>query len=716
MPKVKEKSYTLKKASQETKEIFENFGHPCQQVTLPALTDAIYKTGSCTSAAHSGSVSALFSSDSCGSQDCSNEGVPVAQGGEAAAPLRIRPLEVAQIEYLDAEEMEESVSCSPVASYNPQSESTFSGCINTEPVAESGNLAAELKTWALKENIPHTAVTSLLKVLKSHPFNPAYLPNDARTLLGTPRNTMRTPAVTAMPPGDYCHFGLEYQLRNILSHAAFEGRSIALSFNIDGGLPISKSSKMQLWPIQCMVIELGKAAPFVVGVFAGESKPASANDFLAPVVGELLQLMSHGMSFKGQMIEVSVKSFICDAPARSFVYSIKGHTGYSGCPKCIAEGTYTNKRVVYPSKISRLRTDDSIRRQTDPDHHHDVSALTELPIDCVSSAPLDYMHLLCLGVQKKLLGLWLGGPLDVRLGPLDRKQLSDLNLSLVAHVPGEFARKPRGTAEVDRWKATEFRLFLLYTGPVVLKSVLPPDLYNNFLALHCGTFLVSSPTLCHRYVDYAESLFQHFVKTFAKLYGDDQVSYNIHCVLHLANDVRNQGPLDTFSAFPFENNMQCLKRLLKSHNTPLAQLYNRLKEREGMAATAETPLDSVQLGKQHTDGPLLPGCRPPQYKCANFPDFVLAVDLANNCCLIDDSIVLVDNFAHSRSTQMPCIIGRELVVKENFYNKPFPSGTIGVFVASQPSCAKCWPIRNVHKLVRFPWGEKSVVIPQLHTL
>ncbi|EEC11138.1 hypothetical protein IscW_ISCW008030, partial [Ixodes scapularis] len=74
------------------------------------------------------------------------------------------------------------------------------------------------------------------------------------------------------------------------------------------------------------------------------------------------------------------------------------------------------------------------------------------------------------------------------------------------------------------------------------------------------------------YVDYAESLFQHFVKTFAKLYGDDQVSYNIHCVLHLASDVRNQGPLDTFSAFPFENNMQCLKRLLKSHNTPLAQL------------------------------------------------------------------------------------------------------------------------------------------------
>lgn len=159
----------------------------------------------------------------------------------------------------------------------------------------------------------------------------------------------------------------------------------------------------------------------------------------------------------------------------------------------------------------------------------------------------------------------------------------------------------------------EFRLLLPYTGPAVLKSVLHPGLYMNFLPLHCVTFLVSSPSLSHQYVYHAEPLHHHFVRTFAKLYGDEKVSYNVHCVSHLAADVRNQGPLDAFSTFPFENNLQHLKGLPQSH----AQLYNRLKEQGGQVDAARMSLDSVQLTNKHADGPIPPACRPPQYKRAN---------------------------------------------------------------------------------------------------
>ncbi|KAH9361997.1 hypothetical protein HPB48_014936 [Haemaphysalis longicornis] len=81
-----------------------------------------------------------------------------------------------------------------------------------------------------------------------------------------------------------------------------------------------------------------------------------------------------------------------------------------GCPKCTVEGDNLSHRAYFPPVISTLRTDESVRLQTDYDHHLGVSPMTTLPIDIVSTAPLDYMHLLCLGVTKKLLDLWFRGP------------------------------------------------------------------------------------------------------------------------------------------------------------------------------------------------------------------------------------------------------------------------------------------------------------------
>lgn len=272
------------------------------------------------------------------------------------------------------------------------------------------------------------------------------------------------------------------------------------------------------------------------------------------------------------------------------------------------------------------------------------------------------MHRLCLAVTKKLLSLWLGNPLHVRLGSADRRQLSKLNFPLVTEVSKDFVRKPRSTTEVDRWKAMGFRLLLPYTAPAVLKSVLHPGLYINFLTLHCATFLVSSPSLSHQYVYHAEPLHHHFVRTFAKLYGDEKVSYNVHCVSHLAPDVQNQGPLHVFSTFPFENNLQRLKGLPQSH----AQLYNHLKEQGGQVDVARMSLDSVQLTNKHAGGPIPPAYKPPQYKRANFSDFVFIADTANNCCMIEDSIIPVDNFGHLSCTQAPFIIGQEFRINEKF--------------------------------------------------
>lgn len=73
-------------------------------------------------------------------------------------------------------------------------------------------------------------------------------------------------------------------------------------------------------------------------------------------------------------------------------------------------------------------------------------------------------------------------------------------------IPLKFARQPRSVPEVDRWRATEFRQFLLYTGPPALSGVLTDVVYNHFMLLSVAITLLESSKLCSAHEDYAHSL------------------------------------------------------------------------------------------------------------------------------------------------------------------------------------------------------------------
>ena len=82
--------------------------------------------------------------------------------------------------------------------------------------------------------------------------------------------------------------------------------------------------------------------------------------------------------------------------------------------------------------------------------------------------------------MRKLLWTWIRGPLSVgcnriRLGWRSVALISERLLALVVHVACDFARKPRSLKDLARWKATELRQFLLYTGPIVLKGIIDPE-------------------------------------------------------------------------------------------------------------------------------------------------------------------------------------------------------------------------------------------------
>ena len=92
------------------------------------------------------------------------------------------------------------------------------------------------------------------------------------------------------------------------------------------------------------------------------------------------------------------------------------------------------------------------------------------------------MHLVCLGVVRRILNYVKKRPVG-KISALQLREISDRLIMLNGKIPSEFARQPRSLQDLDRWKATEFRQFLLYTGPVVLKGIVSKELFQHFLTL-----------------------------------------------------------------------------------------------------------------------------------------------------------------------------------------------------------------------------------------
>ncbi len=154
---------------------------------------------------------------------------------------------------------------------------------------------------------------------------------------------------------------------------------------------------------------------------------------------------------------------------------IKNHNSYHSCT---VRGTYEGRVVLGAKEPGAIeRTEEEFRQFAYKDHQVQKSPLTMAGISCIRPFALDYMHLMCLGVVRRMLNFMRQGPKTCRLSLQQRNWISSHLDSLNGELPREFARQPRGLQELDRWKATEFGQFLLYTGPLVLRKVVSRAVY-----------------------------------------------------------------------------------------------------------------------------------------------------------------------------------------------------------------------------------------------
>lgn len=152
----------------------------------------------------------------------------------------------------------------------------------------------------------------------------------------------------------------------------------------------------------------------------------------------------------------------------------------------------------------------------------------------VSQFPLDEIHLVYLGVFRRLLLAWQkwNGPRKLHES-IVAKISSELLVGKTT-FPQDFNRKPRNFNELKYYKATEFRGLLLYDGIVVLKDHLNENIYKHFLLLHCIIFILTSPSFVQIFPHYAEKLLNIFISHSVKIYDQKFVVYNVYSLSHLA--------------------------------------------------------------------------------------------------------------------------------------------------------------------------------------
>jgi hypothetical protein len=536
------------------------------------------------------------------------------------------------------------------------------------------SLGEELLLFFIMFNIPHAAMQKLLNILCSHNVNvppTLYQLRQSNSMLPTVSFTNKQK--------DFAYLGIKENLQFCFSNGLLKLKDlnsiIRIKINIDG-LPLFKSSPINLWPILLQIEDI--SCPLPIALFCGIGKP-QLETFVAPLCNELKELMSVGHRLDNHFVKIGRVLFICDAPARSYLQCIKGHNGYNGCGYCRQRGLHLNDRMTFPELQYDLRTD------YDYAQFQEVNQLSISPfagiVPLFSSFPPEYMHLVCLGVVKKMFFYYFSYTKAKRLPcRLSCKQKTEISLLLshcVSYIPREFQRKPRTISFLEHFKASEFRTYILYLGPIALKDFLPYSYYEHFLLLHYAIYVFASDRFTE-YYDCASRCLEIFVSRMSDLFGDDSLIYNVHVLLHLSHFVKINGPLDLFSSFPFENYLSLLKRRIRTNNGIFQQSLNQL-----------TAIRSL-----HTST----CCKPQKI---NFRP-----ETQDSCAITNFGNIIV-----TEVDEKGLVCGFKLSFVRDLYGPPFyPSSSLGIgyYRSTSIFLRNCIPL---NKAICIPFSSEYLIFP-----
>lgn len=553
-------------------------------------------------------------------------------------------------------------------------------------------LVSLIAEWAVEFKISQIALNGLLCVLKQHKCFES-VPKDSRTILNS--KPIDVSNLHSVDPGEYYHFGLSIGIKQNIPSSLLQNNNTSVIQIIAGvdGLPLFKSSPEQFWPILAYIRP--KSVVFPIGIYYGKEKPSDSNSFLKYFVEKANNLINNGIEIENKVFKVKIDALCCDAPAKSFLLKTKGHSGFFSCSRCEHEGEYLLNRICFPytspNRRPPKRTHQNYITKSKEEHHiGNISVLSTLTnFDCVNDFFLDYQHLVCLGVVRKLILLWVKGPIPIRYASWKIKEISKALVSLKTNIPCEMARKPRSLELINRWKSTELRMFIVYLGCTVTKPVLSNKHWTHLINLSLAMIILLSPDYgCH--LDIAQKLLNNFVKNFEILYGRHLISHNVHGLTHLCDDFIKFGALDNCSTFPFENFMSTLKNLIRKPDKPLIQVIKRFNEMHALKSNPQKEKKMYTCTGPHTNGPLIENKEGLQYTTLNMEKCTIKTHIEADRFLLTNSNKIVKVFNIVDQKNSIYLICKQFEDISTLFDKPIKSTELDIYVVGKLSDTLAW--------------------------
>ena len=355
----------------------------------------------------------------------------------------------------------------------------------------------------------------------------------------------------------------------------------------------------------------------LAGVWFGPDKPFMLT-FMKPFHTIFQQLETDGISILNpNSEEITVRALLlcgtCDLPARCLVCNSIQFNGFYGCLRCrqARKSLKTQKGGhvhVYPfiaeDPCGPVRTKHQVMRdaQRAVQQKSPVNGIKGPSWfaalnyhDIILGTAVDYMHCALEGVMKLLLELWFTSR-ESQEEPFNiSKYVEDVDRRIgEIKPPNRISRCPRSTEGHRKyWKANELRAFLFFYGAMVLRGILPDVYYEHFMLFSEAIFTLCHATVTQSQIEHTERLLMHFCLKFPKLYSERYQTANLHSLLHMAEDVRNLGPLWTHSTFPFESLNGELLKLFHGTQSIVFQIVSAVNINRSLPTLSKTLVEGT---------------------------------------------------------------------------------------------------------------------------